>query len=244
MNLNKIKVVLLAGGLGTRISEETSLKPKPMVKIGSKPILWHIMKIYDFHGIKNFIIAGGYKIDFIKKFFKKNSAIIPRDWNIKIVNTGLKTMTGGRIKKLYPLLKNDNFFLATYGDAVARINIKKLIKFHLKKNKIATLTAVTPPERFGKLKIIKNNIIIKFQEKPKNILHHINGGFFCFNKKIFKFIKDSDTVLEREPLAKLANMRQLVAFKLKKYWQPMDTLYEKKILNNLWRSGKAPWKIW
>lgn len=259
-----IKAVILAGGLGTRLSEETDKLPKPMVEIGDQPILWHIMKIYSSYGVKEFIICLGYKGNYIKNYFMNyfinqsnikinlsdNKVIYEQqdmhkeDWKVNLIDTGPDTMTGGRLKRVQSYLKNENFFFMTYGDAVADINIKDLAKFHLAKKKIATLTAVSPPERFGRLSIAKNNIVKSFLEKPKVSDMIINGGFFCFSNKIFNFLKDDKTILEQKPLKSLVSRKQLAAFNHNKFWQPMDTLYEKNRLNYLWSNKKAPWKVW
>ena len=227
-----MKVVILAGGFGTRLSEYTRTIPKPLVKIGNKPILVHIMKLYSKYGFNEFIIALGYKGSLIKKYFKKN--IFP--WKIELVDTGFNTMTGGRIKRLKKYLKNDQFFL-TYGDGVSNVNIKKLLNFHKKNKKIGTLTAVRPPARFGAIKI-KNNFVNYFKEKSKLDEGWINGGFFVFEPQFLDYIKNDNTYLEKEPLEKLSKQNQLVAYKHKSFWQCMDTLRDKKILEKEFKNKK------
>ncbi len=254
-----MKVVILAGGLGTRISEQTYNKPKPMIKIGNMPIIWHIMKIYSKYGYNDFVICGGYKIEVIKKFFtqiKSNVNFIYNNklsknpkkknfkWNVHLVNTGIKTNTGGRLKKLEKILSKEKNFFFTYGDGLSNININKLLKFHLKNKTVATLTAITPPSRFGILKF-KGNKIIRFLEKrdfEKDYL--VNGGFFVFNRKIFKYIKNDKTILEKAPIIKLTKNREISGYKHKGFWFSMDTQRDHIYLNKLWQSKKALWKIW
>ena len=219
-----MKVVILAGGKGTRISEYTKFIPKPMIKIKKYPLIFYIMKIYAKYGFKDFIIASGYKGKVIEKFFKKKI----KDWNVKIIPTGLETMTGGRIKRVKKYLNNERFFL-TYGDGVANINIKKLLNFHKKTKSIATLTAVRPPARFGAIKI-KTNKVTVFREKSSLDEGWINGGFFVMEQKIFEYLKNDRTYLEREPLTMLGKRRKLSAFKHNDFWQCMDTLRDKEIL--------------
>ena len=219
-----MKVVILAGGKGTRISEYTKFIPKPMIKINKYPLIFHIMKIYAKQGFKDFIIASGYKGEIIEKFFKKKI----KDWRVKIVPTGLETMTGGRIKRLKKYLNNERFFL-TYGDGVSNLNIKKLLNFHLKSKSTVTLTAVRPPARFGAIKI-KGNKVTVFREKSSLDEGWINGGFFVMEKEIFKYLKNDKTYLEREPLTTLGKKRKLSAFKHNDFWQCMDTLRDKEIL--------------
>ena len=266
-NKNKIrkpnmKAVILAGGLGTRLSEETDLKPKPMVEIGNKPILWHIMKIYSTHGINDFIICCGYKGYVIKEYFKnyflhssditfslkENSMKVHQincePWSITLVDTGANTKTGGRLKRIKKFLKDDETFCFTYGDGLADIDITKLINFHKKHGKEATLTAIRPPGRYGVIKFGKNNSINKFQEKPEGEGSWINGGFFVLQKSTINRIKNDETIWEHEPLNELAKDGQLFAFKHNNFWMPMDTLREKILLNKLWNTGKAAWKIW
>ena len=219
-----MKVVILAGGKGTRISEYTKFIPKPMIKIKKYPLIFHIMKIYAKQGFKDFIIATGYKSEIIEKFFKKKI----NDWSIKIVPTGLETMTGGRIKRLKKYLNNERFFL-TYGDGISNLNIKKLLNFHIKNKSTVTLTAVRPPARFGAIKIRGNKVTV-FREKSSLDEGWINGGFFVMEKEIFKYLKNDKTYLEREPLTILGKKRKLSAFKHNDFWQCMDTLRDKEIL--------------
>ena len=219
-----MKVVILAGGSGTRLSEYTKSIPKPMVKIGDKPILVHIMKLYAKYGFKEFIIALGYKGNLIKKYFKKKKF----NWNIKLVDTGLNTMTGGRLKRLKKIIGNQRF-LMTYGDGISNINLKKLLRFHIKNNKLVTLAAVRPPARFGAIKL-NGNLVNYFKEKSKLDEGWINGGFFVMEPEFLKFIKGDKTFLEREPLEKLSQKNELIAYKHKNFWQCMDTLRDKKIL--------------
>ncbi len=234
-----MKAVILAGAYGTRISEESHLKPKPMIEIGDKPILWHIMKIYSSYGINDFVICCGYKAEIIKNYFESFSS---ESWNIELVDTGLDTMTGGRIKRIENHI--DDTFCLTYGDGVSDVNIEKLISFHKSKQSLATLTAIHPPERFGVLDI-SGEYVTEFHEKHRGESSWINGGFFVFDTKIFDYIKDGDsTILERTPLETLAKEQKLTAFKHNGFWYPMDTLRDKKYLENLWENGNAKWKIW
>jgi glucose-1-phosphate cytidylyltransferase len=255
-----MKAVILAGGLGTRISEETNLKPKPMIEIGGKPILWHIMKIYSFHGIHEFIICLGHKGYLIKEYFAnyflhqsdvtfdicENKTSIHNHhcepWRVTLVETGEESMTGGRLKRVQDYVGQETFCF-TYGDGVGDIDISKLISFHLSQGTLATLTAVQPPGRFGALELRKNRVI-SFQEKPLGDRSWINGGFFVLEPEVFDFIKDDTTVWEREPLEQLAGAGQLSAFRHKGFWHPMDTLRDKVKLEQLWDSGNAPWKVW
>ena len=249
-----MKVVLLAGGLGTRLAEETHKLPKPLVKIGNLPILVHIMNIYSSYGFKNFIICGGYKYEEIIKFFKyyidfkltnksKYQNIFfskKKNWKVNIVFTGKKTNTGGRVLKIKNLIK-EKFFFLTYGDGLADINIKKLFNFHNKKKRnVATITAVKPPGRFGVLKISKS-IVTKFQEKVDTKDVWINGGYFVFKKEIFKYIKKDTDSLEKDVLTKITKAKKMCAYKHNKFWQPMDTLRDKNELNKIWKKGIAPW---
>ena len=239
-----MKLVIFAGGLGSRLSEETRLIPKPLVKIGNKPIIWHIMKIYSNFNIKDFIICGGYRYKQISDYFKKNQKnVLKERWKIKVVNTGLRTMTGGRLKRVSKLLTNEENFCLTYGDGLSNVNISKLIKFHLKHKKLATVLAVNPPARFGSL-YLRKNLVKKFDEKPLVSKDWINGGFFVLSKKVIKFIKNDKTIWEKEPLKNITKKKQLVAYKHKDFWSPMDTLREKIILTKMWKNNKAPWKIW
>src|SRR4051812_29323704 len=256
-----MKVVILAGGLGTRISEETAVKPKPMVEIGGRPILWHIMKIYAHYGFNEFIICLGYKGYFIKEYFanyflhqsdvtidladnkmeihKSNS----ENWKITLIDTGKDTMTGGRIKRIQPYV-NDQSFMLTYGDGVSDVNISKLVRSHKDSGKLATVTAVQLSGRFGALGIKNNSDVESFFEKPKGDGVWISGGFFVCEPGIFSFIKGDDTIWEREPLENLARENKLNAFKHKGFWKPMDTLKDKQDLNEYWQSGDAKWKVW
>ena len=229
-----MKTIILCGGYGTRLSEETVIKPKPMVKIGNKPILEHIMNIYKYYGYNKFVLALGYKSEYIKKFYKNKK-------NIELVYTGKDTKTGGRLLRLKNYLKNEKTFMLTYGDGVSNINIKNAIRFHKNHGKIATITAVRPPVRFGELKIGRNKVK-SFKEKPQVGQGWINGGFFIFNNKVLNFIKDDQTMLEREPLEKLTKAGQLMAFEHKGFWKCMDTMRDKILLNKLWKEGNALWK--
>lgn len=256
-----MKVAILAGGYGTRLSEETDIKPKPMVDIGGKPILWHIMKHFSHYGHNDFVILLGYKGYYIKEYFanyflhqsdvtldlKNNKMEIHNNtsepWRVTLVDTGLETMTGGRVKRAEKFLEDERFLL-TYGDGVSNVNLDKLIEFHKQNGKAMTLTSVQPEGRFGALDL-EGDLIRRFAEKPKGDGSWINGGFFVCEKEIFNYIKDGDsTILERGPMENLAKDRQLVAYKHDSFWQPMDTLRDKIQLENLWANGKAPWKVW
>lgn len=258
-----MKAVILAGGLGTRLSEETHLKPKPMIEIGNKPILWHIMKIYSCYNINDFVICLGYKGQLIVEYFLNykylNSDITislsddnvevhrqnNENWKITLVNTGLNTSTGGRILKVKEYLKNEKDFFLTYGDGVADVNLKELLKFHKKNNKIATLTAAIPLPRFGSVLMNTKGEVTSFSEKNKSNENYINGGFFVLKPSIFNYINSGvETIWEKAPLENLAKDDQLAAFKHKGFWQPMDTLRDKNYLEELWSKNKAPWKIW
>lgn len=232
-----MKVIILCGGFGTRLSEETKIIPKPMLKIGNQPILIHIMKRYAKYNFKDFILATGYKKNIISNYFKRKKF---KDWNIKLVDTGLNSLTGTRLQKLKKYLKEDENFFLTYGDGVSNINLKSLLKFHINKRKIATLTAVKPPARFGEIYLNKS-LVKNFEEKNQINSGWINGGFFVFNKKVFEFIPKFQCMLEREPIKKLIKKKQLMAFKHKGFWQCMDTLRDKNYLNKLWQSKKTPW---
>ncbi len=234
-----MKLVILAGGYGTRISEETKVKPKPLVLIGNKPIVWHLMKIYSFYGIKDFIICLGYKGHMLRHELNKYKN--KEKWKIKFVNTGLHTMTGGRVKRIKKHLENDKNFCLSYGDGLSNVNIKKLIKFHLKNKKIATLTAVKYKNPKGVLSINKDSKIKNIKEKP---IEYINGGFFVLSNKIFKYLKNDKTIFEKDCLPVIARKGQLLAFKHNSFWACMDTLREKKELNILWKQKKCEWKIW
>lgn len=232
-----MKAVILCGGKGTRILEETKKIPKPMVKIGKIPIVLHIINIFLKHGVKDFILAAGYKKEIIKKYFKKKN----KNFNISVIDTGKDSMTGGRILKLKPFLLNDENFLMTYGDGLSSVNVKKLVKFHIQNKKIATITAVRPVVRFGELHI-KNKMVTKYKEKPQARAGWINGGFFVLNKKIFNYIENQKTIFEKEPLETLSRKRELISFKHYGFWQCMDTMREKIMLNKIWKENKAPWK--
>jgi len=233
-----MKTVILAGGFGTRISEESHLIPKPMIEIGGKPILWHIMKIYSAYKIDDFVICLGYKGEKIKKYFGQFDSKL---WNIQLIDTGLDTMTGGRLKRIQD--KIDDTFCVTYGDGVSDVNLNNLITFHKEKKSLATLTAIHPPERFGVLNL-SGDYVTQFHEKHAGESSWINGGFFVFEPEIFDYLHDDSTVLERTPLETLAKEQKLAAFKHNGFWHPMDTLRDKKHLEDLWTSEKAPWKIW
>jgi len=257
-----MKVVILAGGLGTRLSEETDIKPKPMVEIGGKPILWHIMKIYSHYGYNDFIICCGYKGYYIKEYFAnyflhqadvtidlvENSVNVHKSnaepWKITLVDTGVNTQTGGRIKRVQEYVGNEPFLL-TYGDGVSDVNIKELVAFHNKNGKKATLTAVQPSGRFGALEFNSDNGVSSFMEKPTGDGAWINGGFFVLEPSIFDTITEGDTTIwERKPLEFLTNENQLSAFKHTGFWRPMDTLRDKMELNDYWNNATAPWKLW
>lgn len=256
-----MKAVILAGGLGSRISEETHLKPKPMIEIGGRPLLWHIMKIYSFHGINEFIICCGYKGVLIKEYFANyflHSSDITIDlsnsnnlfvhehraepWRVTLVDTGEHTGTGGRLKRVSPYLKGEDLFCFTYGDGVASIDIREEIEFHRKMNKLATVAAVYPPARFGALEI-KDHEVINFREKPKGEQSRINGGFFVLEPKCLDYIENDSTPWEGEPLERLCRDKQLASFEHDGFWHPMDTLRDKAHLDELWSKG-APWKVW
>ena len=230
-----MKVVILAGGFGSRISEYSKKIPKPMITVGDKPLLWHIMKTYSKHNFTDFIIALGYKGQIIKNYFKSKKF----GWNIQLVNTGANSMTGGRILRLKEFLTDDRFML-TYGDGLANVNIKKLLSFHKKNKKIVTVTAVRPPARFGSLEI-KNNIATNFREKSSLDVGWINGGFFVMERKFLKYIKNDKTMLEREPLIKVSNQRQLAAFKHNTFWQCMDTKRDLDLLRSYWKKNNPRW---
>jgi glucose-1-phosphate cytidylyltransferase len=256
-----MKTVILAGGFGTRISEETHLKPKPMIEIGGYPILWHIMKLYSSYGFNDFVICLGYKGYLIKEYFAnyflhmtdvtiditKNKIEVLQEkaepWKITLIDTGATTMTGGRIKRIQKQVENEAFFL-TYGDGLSNVNIPALLKFH-RENKVAlTLTAIQPPGRFGSVVVNKDSRIASFKEKPKGDGAWSNGGFFVCEPSIFDKIEGDQTIWEQEPLEELAQEGQLAAFKHEGFWQPMDTLRDKNTLEDLWQSNRAPWKIW
>ena len=232
-----MKTVILAGGYGTRISEESIFKPKPMVEIGGKPILWHILKIYSSYGINDFVICCGYKGEQIKEYFNN---IDSTPWNIELVDTGIHTMTGGRVKRIQNNI--DGTFCVTYGDGLSNVNINDLITFHREKKSVATLTAVHPPERYGLISL-NGDHVTEFREKP-NETSWVNGGFFVFEPEIFDNLQDDSTILERTPLEVLAKENKLTAFRHSGFWYAMDTLREKKYLEKLWENNQAPWKVW
>jgi glucose-1-phosphate cytidylyltransferase len=256
-----LKAVILAGGLGTRISEETTLKPKPMVEIGGKPILWHILKIYSSYGINEFIICLGYKSYVIKEYFAnyflhmsnvtfdmaQNKMEVHHNnaepWKVTLVDTGDSTMTGGRIKRVKAYL-GDEDFCCTYGDGVGDVNIGKLVAFHKEQGRLATLTATQPPGRFGALALNNNEQVTGFQEKPQGDGAWINGGYFVLSPKVLDYIAGDETSWEKEPMERLAKEGQLSAFLHHGFWQPMDTLRDKNHLEDLWSSNRAPWKTW
>ena len=258
-----MKAVILCGGVGTRLKEETEYKPKPMVEIGGMPMVWHIMKYYSHFGINKFVLCLGYKGSSIKDYFynyemrnsdftinlanrsiKIHNAHSEKSWEVTLAETGANTMTGGRVKKIESYI-NDDVFLLTYGDGLSNVNIRELLAFHKKHGKIGTVTGVHPPSRFGELNI-KNNRVADFSEKPQ--VHSggmINGGYFVFNKKFFKYLRDDENcILEREPLEKLANDGELMVYKHDGFWQCMDTFRDFEFLNNLWKENKAEWKVW
>ncbi|HFD15114.1 MAG TPA: glucose-1-phosphate cytidylyltransferase [Rhodospirillales bacterium] len=255
-----MKVGILAGGMGSRLSEETVVKPKPMVEIGGRPILWHIMMHYSCYGYKNFVIALGYKGEYIKKYMvdycSLNSNLTvnlktgdvetqggsPQDWVVELIDTGMRTNTGGRIKRLAPYLGNETFML-TWGDGVSNVDLHALLRFHRSHGKLATVTAVRPPARFGRLEL-DDSQVVSFQEKPQMSEGWINGAFFVLEPGIFDYIEGDHTQFEKEPLENLARDGQLMAFKHEGFWQCMDTLRDKVRLEKLWESGNAPWKIW
>jgi glucose-1-phosphate cytidylyltransferase len=257
-----MKAVILAGGLGTRLSEETETKPKPMVEIGGKPILWHILKTYSFYGINDFVICCGYKGYLIKEFFsnyflhtsdiridfKNNNLSIINErsepWTVTLVDTGEKSMTGGRLRAVKEYIKDEEAFCFTYGDGLADINIKDLIAFHNSNNKLATVTAVNPPGRFGSLVINDKNIVEEFVEKPLGDGSRINGGYFVLSPKVLDYIEDSNSVWEQEPMIRLTNENNLAAFNHDGFWQPIDTLREKRLVEELIQTNKAPWIRW
>jgi glucose-1-phosphate cytidylyltransferase len=259
--MKNIKAVILAGGLGTRLSEETNRIPKPMVEIGNRPIIWHIMKSLSYYGIKEFVICCGYKGYVIKEYFSNyflhnsdltvnledNSIEIlekrAESWKIHLVDTGDETLTGGRMKRIKDFVKDDEYFCFTYGDGLADINIKNLIDFHKQNSVLATLSAVSPPGRFGALDI-DDGLVSSFVEKPMGDNARINGGFFVLSPKVIDYIKNDHTIWEREPLEKLSSEGQLAAYKHDGFWHPMDTLRDKIYLEDLWNAKKAPWKTW
>lgn len=260
MDSKNIKVGILAGGFGTRLAEETEVRPKPMVEIGCRPILWHIMKHYGHFGFKNFVIALGYKGEIIKKYLLdfgslhgnltidlKNNHVEAHqgpglDWTMELIDTGIKTQTGGRIRRLAPYLGKGTFMI-TWGDGVADLDLNRLLEFHRSHGRLATVTAVRPPARYGYMKF-SNNRVTEFTEKPQIGEGWINGAFFVLEPGVLEYIENDETIWEREPMERLARDGELMAFKHSGFWQCMDTLREKHILESLWQSGHAPWKLW
>jgi glucose-1-phosphate cytidylyltransferase len=257
-----LKVVILAGGYGTRISEESHLKPKPMIEVGEKPILWHIMKIYSHFGFNDFVICLGYKGYCIKEYFahyflhesdvtfdfrNMNQRVVHNNnaepWTVTLVNTGIETMTGGRVKRIQRYIGDEPFML-TYGDGVADVDISELVRYHKNHGKLATVTSVQPGGRFGSLNLGNCNEVLGFQEKPKGDGGWINGGFFVMESEVFDLIDGDSTILEKAPLERLAGRGELMAYKHTGFWQPMDTLRDKAHLDDLWKSESAPWKLW
>jgi glucose-1-phosphate cytidylyltransferase len=255
-----MKVAILAGGVGSRLAEETEIKPKPMVEIGGRPILWHIMMHYAYHGFKEFVIALGYKGEVIKKYMIDYANLSSNlsvdlstgkvdiqggarpDWRVQLVDTGIPTLTGGRIKRLEPFLA-DGTFMLTWGDGVSDVNLKELLKFHRAHGKLATMTAVRPPARFGHL-VFEGDRVAEFLEKPQAMEGWINGAFFVLEPGVFKYIDGDETQWEREPMERLAADGQLMAYRHSSFWQCMDTLRDRKLLEDLWQKGGAPWKVW
>ena len=256
-----MKVVILAGGLGTRLAEETVVKPKPMVEVGAHPILWHIMKHYGHHGFKEFYVALGYRGESIKRFFLdyfnlSGSMTIDlscgkvetrdqecEDWLVHLVDTGAETQTGGRIKRLEPRLRESGTFMVTYGDGVCNVDLRRLLDFHKSHGRIATVTAVRPPARFGGL-VFEGDMVTEFTEKPQIGEGWINGGFLVFEPRLFDYLEGDETVLESDALERLAEDRQLAAYRHEDFWQCMDTLRDKRLLETLWHENRAPWKVW
>lgn len=257
-----MKAVILAGGLGSRLSEETSLRPKPMVEIGGKPILWHIMKIYSHYGINDFIICLGYKGYSIKEYFanyflysadvtidlSKNTQEYHRTgsepWRVTLVDTGASTMTGGRLRRVLPYVKDEEAFCFTYGDGVADVNINDLLAFHRQHGKLVTLTATQPSGRFGSLRIGEEGTLLSFAEKPRGDGGWVNGGFFVLSPQIASYLKDDTTTWENEPMEELARGGHVAAYRHQGFWQAMDNMHDKSVLENYWNSGNAPWKVW
>ena len=257
-----MEVVILCGGLGTRLAEETDLRPKPMVTIGGNPILWHIMNIYGAQGFNNFTLAIGYKGEYIKDYFLKYSVLSSdfsvelgtgsvtqisknchRDWKVNLISTGAQTQTGGRLKRLESRLRPKGTFMLTYGDGVANVNLKELLSFHKKHKKLVTVTAVRPTARFGGMQI-EGDQVLQFKEKPQSGEGWINGGFFIMEPEFFDYLGDDSTVLETSPMEKLVKDNQLMAYKHEGFWQCMDTIRERQLLESMWAQGNAPWKIW
>lgn len=233
-----MKAVILAGGLGTRISEETRTKPKPMIEIGGKPILWHIMKRYSIYGINEFVICSGYKSEIIEDYFKEKI----QNWKVNVVDTGLDTMTGGRLKKIEKFIENETFCF-TYGDSLNNANISDIVKLHNEMGKLATVTACHPPEKYGVLKL-ENNQVISFEEKPERNNEWVNAGYFVLEPEIFKLIDGDFTVWENEPMRQLASKKEMIAFKHEGFYKSMDTISDRNYLEKLWNANKAEWKNW
>jgi len=233
-----MKAVILAGGLGTRMSEETHLKPKPMIEIGGKPIIWHIMKRYSTYGIKEFIICSGYLSNVIEEYFKKKI----ENWQVNVVNTGNNTMTGGRLKRIEKYIENETFCF-TYGDSLNNADISSIIKFHKNNGKLATVTACHPPEKYGVLKL-ENDLVTNFDEKPERINEWVNAGYFVLEPEVFSLINNDSTIWEKEPMKELVLKNQLSAFKHEKFYKSMDTISDKKYLEKLWNEDNAEWKNW
>lgn len=256
-----MKAVILAGGLGTRLTEETTTRPKPMVEVGGKPILWHILKMYAHHGVNEFVICCGYKGYVIKEYFanyflhtsdvtfdmRSNQMEVHQQraepWKVTLVDTGDNSMTGGRLRRVADFVRDEDAFCFTYGDGVSDVDIRATIEFHRRHGKLATLMAAYPPGRFGALDI-KGQQVVSFKEKPKGDGGLINGGFFVLSPQVLKYIRDDSSIWEQEPLNRLAESGELMAFEHQGFWQPMDTLRDKHLLEELWASGKAPWKVW
>lgn len=258
-----MKAVIFAGGYGTRISEESHLKPKPMIEIGEMPMLWHIMKIYSHYGVNDFIICCGYKGYVIKEYFahyflhmsdvtfdfrdNNNKSIhnnVVEPWKVTLVNTGWDTMTGGRLKRIQPYINEGETFMLTYGDGVSDINIEKLYEFHTNHGNIATVTSIQPKGKFGAIEINDDNSVNSFHEKPKGDGTWINGGYFVLNYDVFKYLDNDGTIFEAEPLENLVRDKELMAYKHKGFWQSMDTMRDKAYLDELWNKNEAPWKLW
>lgn len=255
-----MKIVILGGGLGTRLAEETTIKPKPMVEIGGKPILWHIMSIYAAQGLNEFVVACGYKGELIKEYFShfylhnvdltidlsQGTETIHShrgpDWRVSLIDTGIATQTGGRLKRLRPLIGAETFMM-TYGDGLGDVNLSALLAFHKSHQRLATVTAVRPPSRFGGL-VLNGDTVVEFSEKPQIGEGWINGGFMVLEPGVFDFIKGDEIPFERDPMERLAAEGQLMAFRHEGFWHPMDTIRDKQLLEELWQSGKAPWKVW
>lgn len=257
-----MKAVILAGGLGSRLSEETQIKPKPMVEIGRRPILWHIMKIYHAHGIRDFIVCLGYKGEVIKDYFLNYFAYSSdmtidlstnsreyhangcEPWRITLIDTGLNTMTGGRLKRILPLVEKEECFCLTYGDGLSDVNISQLIDFHRNHKKLVTLTATQPTGKYGALNIEDGSLVRSFEEKPREDGRWINGGFFVLSPAVGRYIAGDAVSWEREPLEALVRDKQVAAFRHRGYWQSMDTVHERQLLEDRWATGNAPWKVW